>query len=52
MKGQDERKSRERRRILLEGMSSLPLRAEIHTLSEQHKGNGRKGDVKSERVME
>ena len=33
-------------------MSSLPLRAEIHTLFEKHKGNGRKGDVKSERGRE
>ena len=46
IKGQDDRKRRERRRLLLRGMSSLPPRAEIHTLFKQHKGNGRKGDVK------
>ena len=51
-KGQDERKSGERRRLLLKGMSSLPPRAEIHALFEQHKGNSRKGDVKSERGRE
>ena len=55
IKGQDERKRRERRRLLLKGMCyapSLPPRAEIHTLFEQHKGNGRKGDVKSESKRE
>ena len=43
IKGEDERKRRERRRLLLKGLSSFPPRAEIHILFEQHKGNGRKG---------
>ena len=52
IKGQYERKRRERRRLHLKGMSSLPPRAEIHTIFEQHKGNGKKGDVKSQRGRE
>ena len=55
IKGQDDRKRRERRRLLLKGTfyaPSLPPRAKIHTLFEQHKRNGRKGDVKSERGRE
>ena len=50
IKGQDERKRRERRMLLIKETSyapSCPPRAKIHTLFEQHKGNGRKGDVKS-----